>query len=127
MLVLASHFVLGLGMGPLSFVSCTAAVVFSVAAFRAAENKALKASDMLQGLYLTTMPGTASVSPFIAEMWLEALPSQARSWIASNTLNIHSSFFTASMKTLSTSSARILLKWMQTWLSCPRKQNKPTK
>lgn len=31
---------------------------------------------MLQGLYITAMPGSASVAPLILEMWLESLPSQ---------------------------------------------------
>ena len=77
--LIRAHVVLATGIGRLSYVSWTAAIVFSVAAFRVAGDKSLRASGMLQALYLTTMPGIASVSPFICEMWLEALPSQARS------------------------------------------------
>lgn len=70
------HCLTGGTVGGFSFVGWTSAVIVSLAAIRAAGNVALRRSGMLQGLYLTTMPGIAAVSPFIVEMWLEGLPSQ---------------------------------------------------
>ena len=78
--LVCAHDIVLAGIGRVSFVSWTAAIVFSIAAFHVAGNGALRASGMLQALYVTTMPGIASVSPFVVEMWLEALPSQARPW-----------------------------------------------